>query len=97
MTLAERLSEYVQACFTGLWIESHEHQDALTEIAGLCRQERWRLAIWDIAGGPADANGAADPLSAIRSLSPLSTTACTTLLAIQTMTSPFPAPFRGGS
>ena len=32
MTLAERLSEYVQACFTGIWIESHEHEDALTSI-----------------------------------------------------------------
>ena len=28
MNLAERLREYIQACFTGLWIESHEHEDA---------------------------------------------------------------------
>jgi hypothetical protein len=32
----------VRACFTGVWIESHEHQDALADIAGLCRQENWR-------------------------------------------------------
>ena len=51
MTLSERLSEYVRACFTGLWIESHEHEDALAEIAGLCRQESWRLAAWDIKQG----------------------------------------------
>jgi len=44
MTLSERLSEYVQACFTGIWIESHEHEDAIQEsssrqasrIAPLC-------------------------------------------------------------
>ena len=39
MTLAECLIEYVSACFTGIWIESHEHADALTEIASVCRQE----------------------------------------------------------
>jgi len=49
MSLANQLSEYVRACFTGLWIESHEHQDALAEIASLCRDEEWRLAVWDIA------------------------------------------------
>ena len=44
MTLAERLAEYVRACFTGLWIESHEHDDALAEIAQLCRERTggWR-------------------------------------------------------
>ena len=34
MTLAERLAEYVRACFTGLWVQSSEHQDALAEVAG---------------------------------------------------------------
>jgi hypothetical protein len=42
MTLSQRLAEYVRACFTGLWIESHEHEDALAEIAQLCRAENWR-------------------------------------------------------
>ena len=32
MSLMERFSEYVRACFTGLWIESHEHQEALMAI-----------------------------------------------------------------
>ncbi|MCR9119380.1 MAG: AAA family ATPase, partial [bacterium] len=51
MTLAERLSEYIRAAFTGLWIEAHEHVDALSEIAGLCRDENWRMAVWDVEGG----------------------------------------------
>jgi len=33
MSLTERLTELVSACFTGLWIERHEHDDALAEIA----------------------------------------------------------------
>ena len=39
MTLAERLSEYVRACFTGLYIRSHEPDDAIAEIARLCRDQ----------------------------------------------------------
>ena len=51
MSLSERLAEHVRACFTGLWIESHEHEDALRDIAQLCCAEEWALAIWDIDRG----------------------------------------------
>ena len=51
MALAERLAEHIRACFTGLWIESHEHDDAIAEISQLCRQENWHLAVWDIDRG----------------------------------------------
>jgi hypothetical protein len=51
MTLAERLSEYVRAYFTGIWVQSFEHDDAIVEIARLCRQQRWSLATWDIDRG----------------------------------------------
>ncbi len=75
MTLKERLAEYVRACFTGLWIESHEHEDALRDIAQLCAEEDWQLATWNIdtglATGPssdADEQSAADPLAAVRLL-----------------------------
>ena len=59
MSLSQRLSEYIAAAFAGLWIQSHEHDDALTEIGRLCAQKHWALAVWDIdrglqlgAGGP---------------------------------------------
>ena len=29
MSLSERLSEVVRACFSGIWIESHEHDEAM--------------------------------------------------------------------
>ncbi|MGD0900057.1 MAG: hypothetical protein ABR915_19660 [Thermoguttaceae bacterium] len=51
MALSQRLAEYISACFTGLWIESHEHDDALAEIAQMCREQNWRLATWDIEQG----------------------------------------------
>ena len=51
MSLQERLTELVRACFAGLWIQSYEHEDALAEIGQLCRQENWKLASWDIDRG----------------------------------------------
>ena len=73
MSLSTALREYVAACFTGLWIQSHEHDDALAEIAQLCRDQDWRMAAWDIAQGlqipgqTADTDaGGSDPLAAIQ-------------------------------
>jgi len=89
MPLAQSLSEYVRACFTGLWIESHEHQDALSEIAGLCRREQWRLVTWDIdrgldvGGNEPTTNSAQDPLSAIRALGSLASADGTAILILQ--------------
>ncbi len=88
--LTDRLSEYVSACFTGIWIESHEHDDALAEIAQLCRQENWQLASWDINRGlrypgqtvePA-ADSSPDPLSGIRALTALASPDSSALLVL---------------
>ena len=32
MPLTQQLSEYIAACFSGIWVQSHEHEDALAEI-----------------------------------------------------------------
>lgn len=91
MQLTDRLREYISACFTGLWVQSHEHEDALTEIARLCRDEGWRLAHWDIeqglqiAGQSADAAteaGGSDPLAAIRAINALSDSDSSALLVL---------------
>jgi hypothetical protein len=77
MQLAHRLAPLIQACFTGIWIESREHEDALQEIAQLCRQESWRLAVWDleqglqIGGEQPSTDVGSDPLAAIRTLNAL--------------------------
>ncbi len=79
MTLSERLAEYVRAAYPGLWITTHEPDDAVTEIARLCQAEGWNLATWDLerglsvaghAGGSESSTipEAADPLAAIRAL-----------------------------
>ncbi len=80
MSLSKHLAEYISACFTGIWIQSAEHDDALVEIAQMCHEQNWRLAIFDVERGlqipgqangqPADAGGS-DPLAAIRSINAL--------------------------
>ncbi|HPM84257.1 MAG TPA: AAA family ATPase, partial [Candidatus Anammoximicrobium sp.] len=91
MSLSLRLSEYISACFTGLWVQSHEHEDALTEMAQMCREQAWRLVVWDInqgltlnrqdAGASVD-TGTNDPLAAIRSLDALGSTDSSSLLVL---------------
>jgi len=89
MTLAESLREYIAAAFTGIWVESHEHDDALAEIGRLCQQQCWRLAVWDLEQGlriagaqtPAEAGGS-DPLAAIRSVNQLAAADSSALLVL---------------
>jgi hypothetical protein len=88
MTLSERLSELVRAAFSGLYVVSREHDDAVAEIAALCRAEGWALACWDadrgldLPGRPAEPGGA-DPLAAVRALAALATPDGTALLVLR--------------
>ena len=89
MSLTHQLEEYISAAFAGLWVQSHEHDDALREITQLCRMHDWTLATWDIASGlqipgqenPADAGGN-DPLAAIRSINALASEDSSALLVL---------------
>lgn len=90
MTLGEKLSEYVSACFTGIWIQSYEHEDAIAEIAELCRMQQWRMAVWDVEQGlqipgessPSLDNGGSDPLPAIRAINAMATPGGTAILVL---------------
>ena len=90
MPLSDQLADYVRACFTGIWIQSHEHEDALRDIARQCHEENWRLATWDIDRGlrlPGQATEAAGasggyPLAAIRALNSLASEDSSTLLVL---------------
>src|SRR6516225_9953616 len=92
MTLFERLSELVRACFSGLWVQSFEHDDAIVEIARLCRTQSWSLATWDIdralsIAGQDEASSTAisapDPLAAIKALTAMATQDGTALLVLR--------------
>ena len=87
MTLAERLSELVRAAFSGIYVVSREHDDAVAELAALCRAEGWALAAWDAdrgleaPGRPAEPG--ADPLAAVRALAALATPDGTAILVLR--------------
>jgi hypothetical protein len=76
MTLTDRLTEYVNAAFTGLWVQTHEPDEAEREILRHAREVKWTVAVWDIADGLRVASaagnrpdtGASDPLAALRAL-----------------------------
>jgi hypothetical protein len=93
MALAERPEELVRAAFSGLYVHSFEHDDAVAEVAQLCRTRGWALATWDVdrglavAGHAAEAAaavpGAADPLAAVRALKALASPDGTALLVLR--------------
>lgn len=92
MTLAERLSEYVRAAFSGIWVQSHEHDDALLEMGRVARENAWTLVSWDIDRGmsingqvanPEITPAAADPLSAVKVLNSLGSSGGTTILVLR--------------
>lgn len=88
MSLSERLSEYVRAAYSGIWISSHEHSDAKQEIAVLCQQQGWQLAVWSIATGMHAAGQQVDqetndPLAAVRAAGAFSSDGETTVLVLE--------------
>ena len=98
LTLASRLHELIAACFTGLWIETREADEAVREVTRLCQTESWRLALWDCDSGltlpqPGSADNPApvnpdelqDPLAVIRSAAQLSNGASTTVIVLQNL------------
>lgn len=91
MLLSQQLDEYIAACFTGLWVQSFEHDDAIRDISQLCHEKQWRMAVWDIdqglhLPGQNDANteaGGGDPLAAIRSINALAAPDSSAILVLQ--------------
>lgn len=91
MTLSEQLTDYVNAAFSGLYVVSHEPDEAEREIVQLARQRKWKVAVWDIAGGlrlPASPGvmrndaGPGDPLAVLRALPSLAEPGGTSLLLL---------------
>ena len=86
-TLTLQLAEHIRAAFSGLYVLTHEPDEALAEIRRLCIDERWNLATWDVlsglsvASGPSTAVG--DPLAAVNALAGMAGPDETTLLVLR--------------
>lgn len=92
MTFTQSLTEYICAAFSGLYIQTFEPDEALREIAELCRQQEWSLTTWDLHCGlssgaletpPATATMASDPLAALRALAGQVSTSGAALLVLR--------------
>lgn len=59
--MLSELREYVDACFTGIWIQTHEPEEALAEIRRIAQESEptpWNVLAWDAASGlEGDGNG----------------------------------------
>ena len=51
MQLTQQLTDYVNAAFSGIYIQTFEPDEAEREIVQHARQQGWKIAVWDIAGG----------------------------------------------
>jgi ATPase family associated with various cellular activities (AAA) len=91
MNLTEQLTDYVNAAYSGLWLQTAEADEAEREIAALARSQGWKLAAWDVAGGLRFPNapcnvatdvGAGDPLAVLRAVPTLADRDGTALLLL---------------
>jgi hypothetical protein len=90
LSLTEQMTDYIHAAFTGLWVQTHEPDEAERELTRLvAKNDKWRIAVWDVASGvrlpgnpEAPQVGAGDPLAALRALPSLANTEGTTLLVL---------------
>ncbi|HEY7328490.1 MAG TPA: AAA family ATPase [Gemmataceae bacterium] len=89
MNLTERLTDYVHAACTGLWIQTQEADEAEREILQHASQQDWKLAIWDVTNGLRLAGASSpistdtrDPLAALRALPSLAERNGTALLLL---------------
>lgn len=97
MKLADQLTGYIHAAFTGLWVVTHEPDEAERELAQLAKQQSWKLAAWDMASGLrllANSNSkgdqkntvhdpnSTDPLAVLRALPALSDADGTAILIL---------------
>jgi hypothetical protein len=91
MKLTDQLTDYINAAFTGLWVQTHEADEAERDIVRLARQRNWKVAAWDVAnglrlpghdGGARPQAGAGDPLAALRALPALAEPDGTALLLL---------------
>jgi hypothetical protein len=91
MKLCDQLTDYVNAAFSGLWVQTHEADEAEREIVQHAKEKDWKVAVWDVANGLRFPNskpggntevGGGDPLAVLRALPALATENGTALLLL---------------
>ena len=87
----KQLRDYVNAAFSGLWVQTHEPDEAEREIARLAADNNWKIIAWDIARGVRFPNnqasmepgsGAGEPLVPLKALPSMASTDGAALLVL---------------
>ena len=69
----ENLKNHISACFSGIWLETFEPEEAIRELKELCKEESWQNSVWDVGQGLSELNGECrDPLSVLEEAAKLS-------------------------
>jgi hypothetical protein len=93
-TLASRLHELISAAFSAIWVQTAEPHEAAREIIDLCRDETWRLGIWNCDSGiqfPLEqiaipgVTETQDPLAVVRAMPQVSQGSGTTILLFENL------------
>jgi len=83
--LTNTLQNYIDAAFSGLWVETCDPEEAVKEIDTLCRNENWRYTVWDCERGLCQDGEyqQIDPLTVIQSLGSLANGETPVLLVLR--------------
>jgi hypothetical protein len=73
MKLSTTIEQYIAAAFAGIYVQTHEPDDAVAQIQSLCKKHDWTCATWDVANGlqvgqSPTKDESPDPIAAIQSL-----------------------------
>src|SRR5262245_6549490 len=70
MNLTTHITEYINAGFAGIWVQTWEPEEAQKQINELAHENQWTAVRWDLAAGtstkPPKAQG--DPVAALKFL-----------------------------
>ena len=75
------LVEHINAAFSGIWVQTHQADEAEAEIRQAAKEQAWELAVWDVANGIRSATGAkgvaaGDPLGGVKHLEGMAGQTC---------------------
>lgn len=81
------LPEYINACFTGIWVHTREPEEAQRDLLQLAATHQWRVLLWDLVRGVRQADGGplpggTDPIAALGALGAMADPQTSTLLVL---------------
>lgn len=61
MLMSDNVALYMRAGFSGIWLQSNEHEDAIKELTSMCQSQNWGFRLWNMDCGLVGPNGEPAP------------------------------------